>query len=177
MKNVITEFRIWMCNFIIAYIPFHVIRLGYYKHVMNFKIGKGSSIHLGCRFNTPGMFTIKENSTINQFCHIDNRGGVSIGANVSISPKVNFVTADHDIMTADFIGRCAPINIEDYAFIGYGATILPNCIIRTGSVVAATSLVTKSTIPYGVYFGIPAQLKKQRTPNLTYSGKYKRLFH
>src|SRR5215217_2251929 len=126
LKGFVSEARIWFCNFVIAYIPFHFIRLTYYRRIMKFKIGKGSSINLGCRFNTPGLFELKENSIINQFCHIDNRGGIIIGNNVSISPKVSLVSADHDVNDKDCPGRTGTIILEDYVFVGYSAIILKN---------------------------------------------------
>jgi len=144
---------------------------------MNFKIGKGSSIHLGCHFNSPGLFSIKENSTINQFCHIDNRGGIDVGSNVSISPKVSLITASHDLNDEGARGLTGAIIIEDYVFIGYNALVLKSCTLKTGSVLGAMSLLTSSTEPYGIYFGAPATLKKIRNKNINYSGSYKRLFH
>lgn len=144
---------------------------------MNFNIGKGSSIHLGCRFNSSGLFTMKENSTINQFCHIDNRGGIEIGNNVSISPRVSLITADHDLNDEQCTGRLGLINIEDFVFVGYSAVILKNCTLKHGSVLGAGSLLMQSTEAFGIYFGTPAQFKKTRIRTLHYNGSYKRLFH
>jgi acetyltransferase-like isoleucine patch superfamily enzyme len=144
---------------------------------MSFKIGKGSSILLGCRFNTSGLFIIKENSTINQFCHLDNRGGIEIGNNVSISPKVSIITADHDLNDTGFIGRTAPVIIDDYVFIGYSAIVLKNCHLKIGSVVGAASLLAHSTESYGIYMGAPAKLIKYRTRDFDYTCSYKRLFN
>jgi acetyltransferase-like isoleucine patch superfamily enzyme len=177
IKNFISEFRIWFCNFVIAYVPFHFIRLAYYRNIMRFKIGKGSTINLGCQFNTPGQFEMMENSTVNQFCHLDNRGGITIGNNVSVSPKVSLVSADHDVNDPECPGRTGPIILEDYVFVGYNAIILKDCILKRGSVLGARSLLTKSTFPCGIYFGNPAKLAKYRDENFTYSGKYIRLFH
>jgi len=144
---------------------------------MHFEIGKGSSIHLGCHFNTPGLFVMKNNSTINQFCHIDNRGGIEIGNNVSISPKVSLVTSDHDLNDVKGAARVDPIVIEDYVFIGYDALVLRGCTLKFGSVIGAKSLVNKSTTAYGIYFGIPAKFSSTRIKNFDYSGSYKRLLH
>ena len=145
---------------------------------MNFKIGEDSSIHLGCRFNTSELFIMNSYSTINQFCHIDNRGGVEIGNYVSISPKVSIVTADHDLGDKNLIGRGGPVIIKDDVFIGYSAIILKDCVLEKGSVIGAASLVTKSTEPYGIYFGIPAKFKKERNRNFKHDeDDYKRLFH
>jgi len=177
IKYILSEFKLWFCNFIIAYIPLHVIRLAYYRYIMGFKIGKGSSILLGCRFNTSGLFIIKENSTINQFCHLDNRGGIEIGNNVSISPKVSLITADHDLNSKGFIGRSAAIIIEDYVFVGYGAIVLKNCHLKIGSVLGAASLLAHSTESYGIYMGVPAKLIKYRMKDFDYTCNYKRLFN
>lgn len=177
MKRIASEFRIWFCNFIIAYIPFHFIRLAYYRYVMLFKIGKGSSIHLGCRFNSSGYFSMADNSTINQFCHIDNRGGIEIGQNVSISPRVGLITADHDINTEHAEGRTNKIVIGDYVFIGFNAIVLKGCTMHTGSVLGAMSVLTADADAYGIYFGVPAVFKKERNRNLSYEFSYKRLFH
>lgn len=144
---------------------------------MKFKIDKGSSVHLGCKFNGVTEFSMGKNSTLNQYCKIDNRAGVYIGDNVSVSPYVNLVTADHDIQAIDFIGRQKEIILKDYVFVGSDAMILPGVVMETGSVLGAKSLLTKTTIPYGIYAGIPAKLKANRRTDLDYTTSYIRWFH
>lgn len=170
------DFKVYICNFFVAFIPFHFIRLLYYKYVMEFEIGKGSSVHLGCQFTAVTCFKMGVNSTINQYCRIDNRGCVSIGDNVSISPYVNLITADHDIY-ANFEGRQGEIVIKDYAFIGSDAMVLQGIVMEKGSVLGAKSLLTKSTIAFGIYNGIPAKLKASRPINQSYHTSYIRWFH
>lgn len=171
------DFKVYFCNFFITYIPFHFIRLFYYKHIMKFKIGKGSSIHLGCKFTAVTEFYMGKNSTINQYCRIDNRGGITIQDNVSLSPCVNLITADHDVYAFDCAGRQKEIVIKDYVFIGSDAMVLPGVVMEEGSVLGAKSLLTKPTLAYGIYVGIPAQLKDKRPTDLDYSASYKRWFH
>ncbi len=171
------EFKIYLCNFFISYVPSHTIRLFYYRKVMGFTIGKGSTVHLGCKFNTPDTFLMGENSTINQFCRIDNRGGIAIGNNVSISPYVKLMTADHDMNHPQCAGRQLEIALEDYVFIGADAMLLGGVRMRKGSVLGAKSLLTKSTEPFGIYLGMPAVLKSQRIQNLDYNASYDRLFN
>jgi acetyltransferase-like isoleucine patch superfamily enzyme len=144
---------------------------------MKFAIDEGATINLGCRFNNTKFFKLGENSTINQFCHLDNRGGIYIGKNVSISPRVSIITADHDFDDEMCAARESPVVIEDYVFIGFGATVLRNTVLKIGSVVGAESLLTSSTDPYGIYFGIPAKLKKIRRKDLKHTSRYRRLFH
>ncbi len=173
----IHDFKIYICNFFIAYVPFHFIRLFYYKHVMKFEIGKSSSVHLGCKFTAVTEFYMGKNSTINQYCRIDNRGGVTIGNNVSISPCVSLITADHDVQTIDCAGRQKAIIIKDFVFIGSEAMVLPGVVLEEGSVLGAKSLLTKSTLAFGIYTGLPAQHKAERRRDINYSASYIRWFH
>ncbi len=144
---------------------------------MKFQIGKGSSVHLGCKFTAVTEFYMGKNSTVNQYCRMDNRGGISIKDNVSISPCVNLITADHDIHARDCLGRQKEILIKDHVFIGSDAMVLPGVIMEEGSVLGAKSLLTKSTIAFGIYTGLPAQLKANRRTDLDYQTSYIRWFH
>lgn len=55
-----------------------------------------------------------------------------------------------------------PIIIEDDVWIGSNVIILSNCKIAQGTVIAAGSVVTKSTKPYSIVGGNPAKLIKYR---------------
>ncbi|WP_228052460.1 acyltransferase [Nodosilinea sp. LEGE 07298] len=117
-----------------------------------------------------------DNSVINQKCCIDNRGRIEIGKNVSISPEVCIITADHDLQNARFVGRIRPVFIDDYVFIGMRALILPGVKIGEGSVVAAGAVVTKDVLPYTIVAGVPAKLISMRKKDLNYTINYKRFF-
>jgi acetyltransferase-like isoleucine patch superfamily enzyme len=53
------------------------------------------------------------------------------------------------------------VRIEDDAWIGTGAIILPNVTIGTMSIVGAGAVVTRDVPPYTVVGGVPARpLKK-----------------
>lgn len=177
VKQLIGEGRLWFCNHLVNKVPSHHFRLWFYRSIMKFEIGKNSYIHLGCRFNCKGHLSIASDSVINQYCHIDNRGGIQIGSNVSIAPYSRLITADHDIYQVNCIGRIAPIIIEDYCFIGFGATILAPSHMKKGSVLGASSLLKAETEAYFVYFGLPAKKTRFRSENLNYKMNYDRLFH
>jgi acetyltransferase-like isoleucine patch superfamily enzyme len=51
---------------------------------------------------------------------------------------------------------------EDDVWIGHGSTILDGVKLAVSSVVAAGSVVTKSTLPYSVVAGVPAKIIKFR---------------
>ncbi|EKE74340.1 acetyltransferase [Celeribacter baekdonensis B30] len=94
---------------------------------------------------------------------MDGRGGLRFGRNVNVSSEAAFWTAQHDYQDASFATIFAPIEVCDWCWIGPRVTVLPGVTIAEGCVVAAHSVVTKSTDPYGVYAGIPAKRIGERT--------------
>jgi acetyltransferase-like isoleucine patch superfamily enzyme len=144
---------------------------------MRAKIGPGTSIFMGAWFDTVGSICLGTNSTVNQNCRLDARGGLVIGSNVSISAEVCILTAEHDIQATNFNGVREAVEIGDYVFIGTRAMILPGVTLAVGSVVAAGAVVTKSIAPYSVVAGVPARIIGSRNANLNYTCRYRRLFH
>ena len=99
---------------------------------------------------------------IQQGCTFFDRGGITIGNDVFIAPKVNLITIDHD---SDPENRSAtygrPIVIEDKVWIGINSTILPGVTVGYGSIVGANSVVTHDVSPYTVVGGNPAKFIKE----------------
>lgn len=61
----------------------------------------------------------------------------------------------NEIPNYDCFGK---VVIEDDAYIGAGALIMPGCVIGKNSLVAAGSVVTKSVPPFTVVGGNPAHV-------------------
>lgn len=168
MKKIIKLFIFhYIPNHIISIIPFYFIRHFYYEKILKINLGKGSSIHMN-NFIFKGVLKIGNNTTINRCCFLDCRGGIIIGNNVSISPNVHLITADHDIYKKDFPYVSDLINIDDYVFIGSRATILKGVKIGKGAVVCAGAVVTKNIGEYEIVAGIPAKKIGERPINLNY---------
>ena len=106
--------------------------------------------------------TIGKGCFIQQCCTFFGRGGITIGDDVFIGPKVNLITINHD---PDPENRSAtygrPIVIEDKAWIGINSTILPGVRIGYGAIVGAGSVVTKDVPPMTVVAGNPAKFIKK----------------
>ena len=134
-------------------------------------MGKGSSIHLNCFINRFNI-EIGTNSSINRRCYLDGRGGLSIGNNVSISPEVHLITAEHDLNDASFSYITAPIELGDFVWIGTRAIVLPGVRLGKGCVVAAGAVVTKSFPDHSVIGGVPAKIISKRIEELDYSCKW-----
>lgn len=58
------------------------------------------------------------------------------------------------------------VKIGRHVIVGAGSIILPGVVLGEGCSIGAMTLVHKSTIPWGIYFGIPAKKIKERKKNL-----------
>lgn len=105
--------------------------------------------------------TIGRRCFIQQCCTFFGRGGITIGDDVFIGPKVNLITINHD---PDPDNRSAtygrPVVIENKVWIGINSTILPGVRIGYGSIVGAGSVVTKDVPPMTIVAGNPARIIK-----------------
>jgi len=151
------------------------------------KRGKGSKIRYRTRIDVLpfNRFELGENSTIEDFCTINNGvGDVLIGENTLIGMSnviIGPVTIGNDVIMAQNIVvsalnheyrdvtlpihaqkiLTAPIVIEDDCWIAANAVITAGVTIGKHSVVAANAVVTKNIPPYSVAVGNPAKVIKK----------------
>lgn len=95
---------------------------------------------------------------INFDCVFMDRGGITLGDDVLIGPRVNLITINH--LTDPNNRRttvCKPIVIEDNVWIGAGVTVLPGITIGKNSIIGAASVVTKNVPPNTIRVGSPAK--------------------
>lgn len=170
-RNINLFFQHYIPNHIILIIPSYRIRHSYYRYMMKIKIGKGSSIHMGV-FIFENNLTIGSDSCINRNCHLDSRGQILIGNNVSISPECVLITGSHSVNSRDFDYITGTIIINDYVWLGTRALILPNIEIGKGAVICAGAVVTKNVKPYTIVAGVPAKEIGKRTEDLNYNNKW-----
>jgi maltose O-acetyltransferase len=121
-------------------------------------IGLGSDISMG----SYSMIGPKAN-----IWGIGGGGKLIIGDYVLMAPEVTIITTQHkyaDVkIPIPYQGEeISTVIIEDNAWIGYRAIILPGVTIGEGAIVGAGAVVTKDVLPYSIVGGVPAKLIKMR---------------
>ncbi len=154
-KTLVREFENMIMH-IAGHVPSHHFRRFVYR-LGGVKIGKGSSLHTGIRFYDGYGIKIGKDSIIGEGTVLDGRENITIGDHVDIASDVMIYNSQHDINDEGFKATSAPVNIEDYVFIGPRAIILPGVTVGRGAVVGAGAVVTKDVAPFMVVGGIPAK--------------------
>ncbi len=167
-------------NRVVGQLPGHALRLAYLRHVLGWSIGERSSVHHGLKiFGGRGRVRIGDYSTMQMDCLVVGAGmaDLIIGNRVAIAYRASLIMGSHDVYSPTFAGITGPIIIEDYVFVGSSATILLGVTLGEGTVVTAGSVVTKSTPPYAIVRGNPAQVVGRRPRGLDYSAEHFWPFH
>ncbi|HZU82927.1 MAG TPA: acyltransferase [Polyangiaceae bacterium] len=131
-------------------------------------IGPGSLVMGPIDLTGPGdareLLSIGRDTYISAPLHIDIGAAVRIGDRINIGHDVALLTIDHEIRDGD--RRCGelrgePIRIEDGAWLGSRATILPGVTVGRGAIVAAGAVVTKDVPADTMVAGVPAKVVRQ----------------
>ncbi len=129
--------------------------------------GKNVSIHPGVYILTPENINIGDNVSIHPMSYIDAAGSISIGDDVSIAHGTTILSTTHSygkksIPIKDQSIKFEKTVIEDNIWIGSKATILCGITIGHGSIIGASSVITKNVIPESIMVGIPGKKIKTR---------------
>lgn len=129
------------------------------------EIGVGTRVVAGLAVrNAEGSFA---HLHIGERCHIgaqvflDLAGPVDIGDRVTISMRVTVLThTDVGDSRCGLPTSMAGVRIDDDAYLGAGAMVLPGVRIGAGAVVAAGALVNGDVAPRTIVAGVPARVIK-----------------
>ncbi|WP_461451695.1 acyltransferase [Mucilaginibacter sp.] len=139
-------------------------------------LGDNVTLARGCNLICTGVIahkgigiSIGNNTGINAGAYIAGQGGVEIGNNVIIGPRVKIFSENHlfndiDVNIKDQSVCRSKVTIASNCWIGGGVTILAGVNIGEGCVIAAGCVVTKTIEPYSVVAGIPGKVIKSRMP-------------
>jgi acetyltransferase-like isoleucine patch superfamily enzyme len=111
---------------------------------------------------------VGDNVVVHRNVLLDDRGGIRLGNNVSISDYANIYSHTHSIVEQREVTNATTV-IEDGVRITYHATVLAGVHVHEQGMVGAMAVATKDVRPYHVYVGIPAKSVRVK-PNAPTSG-------
>lgn len=155
----------------------------------NVKVSKKSSIYEpqkiilqdNCRIDDfcvlSGKINIGKNSHIAVFCNLAGGDeGIKLDDFTGLAYYTNIFTRSDDYSGKTMTNPTIPNKYKDvekasvyigkHVIIGTNSTVLPGVKVAEGCSIGSYTLVTKSTKPWRVYFGIPAKPIKKRKKDL-----------
>lgn len=131
----------------------------------------GDDVYVGHRAmlkgDTRNPLVVGSGSWIGPDCYLHSAGGIRIGANVGLAPRVMILTSRHaetPRATPLIFGELelAPVEIGDGCDVGLGAIVLPGARIGANVLVGAGAVVTGEFSDEVVIAGIPARVLRER---------------
>lgn len=153
-------------NSVHRWLPFGLRPLLY--RVCGYQVARSATLQGGVRFFHVGRLTVGEGSLVNRGVYLDNRGGISIGAQVSIAHDSRIYTMGHDVHDDGFATKAQPVRIDDHAVLFAGAMIMPGVHLGRGAVVMAGAVVTQDVPERRIVGGNPARDLGERRGALDY---------
>lgn len=141
-----------------------LIEIGDYSRIDDFcvvsgKVSIGRNVHVAVFCNIAGGelgVTLEDFSGLAYGCHVfsqsDDYSGKTL-TNPTVPEKFKKV-------------QRAPVTLKRHVIVGTCSVVLPGVTVEEGTSVGAMSMVTKSTEPWSVYFGVPAKKLKSRKKEL-----------
>lgn len=128
---------------------------------------KNIEVSPGSIFSDPENIIWHDNIYIGPFAFICAVGGLEIGDNVIIGPRVTIHTSNHRYENAtmlpyDGVSYLQKVTIEKNVWIGDGVMIVPGVTVGEGAVIAMGSVVTRDVPKFALVGGNPARVLKER---------------
>ncbi len=126
------------------------------------RVGKRGWIKNDVKIKFPWKLELGDDVLIGEHVWIDNLERVLISSNVCISQASYLCTGNHDWSEVDFKLRCAPIVIEQHAWVGAKSRVGPGITIKEGAVLTLGAVACRDADAWSVYSGNPAKKVKDR---------------
>lgn len=141
--------------------PFNCYRL-FVLRLFGATIDRGCFVHQRAVISHPWHLVMRCGSCLGDSVHIYSLAPVILGPGVVVAQQAYLCTATHDFNQYSYPLITRPITIQEDAFIGARAFILPGITIGARSIVGACSVVTRSIEPTLIVAGNPAKPIRKR---------------
>jgi maltose O-acetyltransferase len=165
--------RLLVANLLCGLMPqfsLSAVRAQIYRRLLGMRIAPHVAFMHTIRVTGSGAnpyrrLSIGENTIISTGVLFNLEGEIRIGRNVNVSQFVRIYTSRHRMGPSERRFNPAftpePVVIEDGAWIGTGAVILPGVTVGRGSVVSAGSVVNRDVPPNTLVTGVPATVVRE----------------
>lgn len=154
----------YLCNFLLmrSPIPGSALRCRLLR-IFGARIGDGVVIKPRVNIKYPWHLVIEDNVWIGEAVWIDNLTSVVIERDVCLSQEALLLTGNHDYTDRRFGLMTGMIRVNRGAWIGARAIVCPGVAVAEHVVLAVGSVLSNSSLPYGIYRGNPAVRVRERT--------------
>ena len=143
------------------WIPSSGIRVFFMKR-FGANIGQNVVIRPGVNIKYPWNITIDSNVWVGENAWLDSLDKINIASHCCISQGAYLCTGNHDWTDPAFGLIIKPITLEQGAWVGAKATVLPGITIHQHAILTAGSVATKDLPEYQICQGNPATPIKER---------------
>lgn len=141
------------------------------------KVGNNVTFHRTRFIGRISRLVIGDQSTVNQGCTLDLRGGLVIGRSVTIAEQTKILTAGHDLNCASFSYITKPVQIDDFSVIYANCLICPGVTVGRAGAALSGAVVAKDIEAGVIVAGNPAAPIRERAALcLEYSAAYPIIF-
>lgn len=141
-----------------------LMEIGHYSRIDDFcvvsgKITIGRNVHIAVFNNVAGGeegITFSDFSGLAYGCHVFTQSDDYTGRTLT-NPTIS------DEFKKE---KKSPIHIGKHCIVGTSSLIFPGVTLAEGCSVGAMTMVTKSTEPWKIYFGVPAKAIKNRRKDI-----------
>lgn len=132
------------------------------SQVVGYSVPESAEINAPVHSDFGPHIFIGEDVYVNQDVMFVDLGGIYLGAGALIGPRAMLVTVNHLEDPAHRRDvRAKAIHIEQNAWIGAGATVLPGVTVGKNAIVGAGAVVTKDVPANMVVVGMPARVLRR----------------
>lgn len=116
-----------------------------------------------CIIKIPWLLELEDHACLAPQSEVYNLGPITLRARSTVAQYAYLCAGTHDFSLKSLPLIVAPIEIQEDAFVGAKAFVMPGVIIGRGALVGAGSVVTRDVEEWTIVVGNPAKAVGERT--------------